>query len=120
MDDVTSQVDAEIASDGSRQRLLRVRLSHHHTTSLCRILAFPNHGDYWAGRDEVDEFVVKWLVLQVDVVLFNVFFRSLHELHSNELEAALFESLDDVTNKPALNSVRLHHDKSAVGVRHGR
>ena len=44
----------------------------------------------------------------------------LHELHSDELEAALFESLDDVANESALDSVGLHHDESAVRVRHGR
>lgn len=120
MNDVATEVDAEIASDGSWQRLLGIGLSHHHATSLSRVLAFPNHGDDWSGRDEVDELVVEGLVFQVDVVFFDVLFRSLHEFHGDELEAALFESLDDVADESALDSVGFHHDESAVGVRHGR
>jgi len=120
VNDVAPEIDAKVASDGSWQRLLRIRLSHHHATRLSRVLPLPYHGDDGTGRDKVDEFVVERFILQVDVVLLYVLFRSLHELHSDELEAALFESLDDVADESALDSVGLHHDESAVRVRHGR
>ena len=52
-------------------------------------------------------------------MLFHVFFGRLHKLHGNEFESTLLESFDDVTDESALDSVRLHHDESAVRVRHG-
>jgi len=119
VNDVAPKVDAEISSDGSGQGLLWVGLSHHHTTSLGCVLSFPDHGNDGTGRDEVDEFVVEWLVFQIDVMLLDMLFGSLHKLHGDELEAALFKSLNNVTDKSALDSVRLHHDESAVRVRHG-
>ena len=52
--------------------------------------------------------------LEINVVLLEMLFGSLHELHGNEFESTLFKSLDDVTDESALNSVRLHHDESAI------
>jgi len=97
---------------------LRICLAHHHTSGLGGVLALPNHGNDGAGGDEIDELVVKRLVLQVDVMLLNMLPRSLHKLHGDELEAPLFESLDDVADESTLDAVRLDHDESAVGVRH--
>jgi hypothetical protein len=36
-----------------------------------------------------------------------VFFSSVDELQSDELEAALFETVDDVANEPSLDTVGL-------------
>jgi len=118
VNDVTAQVDAVITTDRAREGLLRVRLAHHHTSSLGGVLALPNHGNDGPRRDEIDEFVVKGLVFQVDVMLLDMLPGSLHELHGDELETSLFESLDDVADESALDAVRLDHDESAVGVRH--
>jgi len=118
VNDVTAQVDAVITTDRAREGLLRVRLAHHHTSSLGGVLALPNHGNDRPRRDEIDEFVVKGLVFQVDVMLLDMLPGSLHELHGDELEASLFESLDDVADESALDAIRLDHDESAVGVRH--
>ena len=51
--------------------------------------------------------------LEIDVMLFHVFFGRLHELHGNEFESTLLEPFDDVPDEPALNSVRLHHDEGS-------
>ena len=51
--------------------------------------------------------------LEIDVVLLEMLFGSLHELHSDEFESSLLESFDDVTDESALNSIGLHHDESA-------
>jgi len=118
VDDVSPQIHAEVPADGSRERLLRVRLTHHHAAGLCGVLAFPHHGNNGSGGDEIDEFVVERFVLQVDVVLLNVLSGSLHKFHSDELEPSLLKSLDDVTDESSLYSVGFHHDESAVGVRH--
>ena len=40
----------------------------------------------------------------------------LQEFESDELESFLFESLNDVSDKAALNSVRLDHQVSAFSV----
>jgi len=118
VDDVATEIDAIVAANGTRQRLLRIRLAHHHATSLGRVLAFPHHRNDWSRRDEVDEFVVKGLVLQIDVVLLDMFFRTLHKLHGDEFEASLFESLDDVADESSLDAVGFDHDEGAVRVRH--
>jgi len=72
VNDVATQIDAEVTTNGSWERLLRVGLAHHHTASLGGVLAFPNHGDNGSRRDEIDELVVEGLVLQVDVMLLNM------------------------------------------------
>jgi len=118
MNNIASKIETEVSSDGSGQGLLRVGLSHHHAASLGSVFALPNHGNNGAGRNEADELVVERLASQVDVVLFDVLRGSLHELHGDEFEAALFESLDDVADEAALDAIWLHHDESAVGVRH--
>jgi len=118
VDDVSSQIDAKVPANGSRERLLRVGFAHHHATGFGGVFALPHHRDDGSGGDEIDEFVVKRLVLQVDVVLLNVLSGSLHKFHSDELEPSLLESLDDVTDESSLYSVGFHHDESAVGVRH--
>jgi len=119
VDDIAPEIDAEVAANGTGKRLLRIRLPHHLTTGQGGVLALPNHRDNRSGGDEVDQLGVKRLVLQVDVMLADELFGSLHELHGDELESSLFESLDDVADESALNAVRLHHDESAVGIRHG-
>jgi len=119
VNDVASKIDAEVAADRTGKRLLRISLSHHLTTGQGSVLALPHHRNNRSGGDEVDQLGIKWLVLQVDVMLADVLFGSLHELHGDELEPSLFESLDDVANESTLDAVGLHHDESAVGVRHG-
>jgi len=118
VNDVATQVDAEITANRSWEGLLRISLTHHHSASFGGILAFPHHGNDGTRGDELDELVVKGLVFQVDIMLLDMLCRSLHEFHGDKLEASLLESFDDITDESALDSVRLHHDESAVGVRH--
>ena len=51
--------------------------------------------------------------LEIDVMLFDVFFGGLHKLHGNEFEATLLEPLDDVPNESALDTIGLHHDEGS-------
>jgi len=118
VNDVATQVDAEITANRSWEGLLRISLTHHHSASFGGILAFPHHGNDGTRGDELDELVVKGLVFQVDIMLLDMLRRSLHEFHGDKLEASLLESFDDITDESALDSIRLHHDESAVGVRH--
>jgi len=116
VDDVAPEVEAEVAADRTRQRRLRIGFAHHHSACLGRVLSLPDHRDDWAGRHEVAETVVKWFILEIDVVLFQVFFGTLHELHGDELESPLFESLNDVADQTALDAVGFHHDEGTLRV----
>lgn len=46
--------------------------------------------------------------------LFQFFDCCFDHLHSNELEASLFEALDDFVNEAALNSIGLDGDECAL------
>jgi len=116
VDDVAAEIETEITADGSRERGLGVSFSHHHSAGLGGILALPNHWHHGTRRHELAKAIVKRFTLEIDVVLLQVLFRTLHELHGDEFESSLLESFDDITNESALNAIGLHHDKSALVV----
>jgi len=116
VDDVATEVEAEVTTDGTGQGSLRIGFSHHHSSSLSGVLALPNHRHDGARGHEVAKAIVERLVLEIDVMLLEMLFGSLHELHGDEFESSLLESLNDVTDETALNTVRLHHDESALRV----
>jgi len=116
VDDITTQIQAKVTTDRTRQGSLRIGFSHHHSASFGGILAFPNHRHHGTRGHEVTKTLVEGLVLEINVVLLEMLFGSLHELHGDEFEAALLESLDDIADESTLNSIRLHHDESAFGV----
>jgi hypothetical protein len=45
------------------------------------------------------------------VVAFHLFLSSLYKLKANQFEALPLEPRNNLANNPALNSVRLYHDK---------
>jgi len=116
MDDVTAQIKAKVTADGTGEGSLRVGFTHHHSAGFGGVLAFPNHRHHRTRGHEVAKSVVKGLVLEIDVVLLEMLFGSLHKLHGDEFESSLLESLDDVADESALNSIGLHHDESAFRV----
>ena len=59
-----------------------------------------------------DETLEERLVRQILVVLLKVLLGRRDHLESNELVAALLESLDDIANQAALDAVRLDRDKA--------
>jgi len=113
VDDVATEIDAEVTTDGAGKGSLRIRFAHHHSAGLGSVFSFPDHWDNWAGGHEVAETTVERLVLEIDVMLFDVFFGGLHKLHGNEFEATLLEPLDDVPNESALDTIGLHHDEGS-------
>jgi len=116
VDDVTTEIKAKVTADGTRKRSLRIGFTHHHSASLGCVFAFPNHRHNGTRGHEVAKSVVEGLVLEIDVVLLEMLFGSLHELHGDEFESSLLESFDDVTDESTLNSIGLHHDESAFRV----
>ena len=46
------------------------------------------------------------------------YYLYLHELHGDEFESLLLESLDDVADEEALDAVGLDHDEGSLGRRH--
>jgi len=116
VDDVATEIEAKVTADGTGQGSLRIGFSHHHSASLGGILALPHHWHHGTRRHEFAKPIVERLVLEIDVMLLEMLFGALHKLHSNEFESTLLESLDDITHKTPLNTVRLHHDESALRV----
>merc|ERR1711990_37016 len=80
----------------------------------------PDHRDDRTRRHEGYQSGVKRLVLEIDIVLLQMLFGTLHELHGNQFEAAPFEPFDYVAHESALHAIRFHHDKSPLRVRHTR
>jgi hypothetical protein len=65
------------------------------------------------GLDHTGE---EGLVLEVGVVLLEVLLGRGSELEGSDLEAALLEAGDDLTDETALDAVRLDHDVSLLVV----
>lgn len=64
----------------------------------------------------LDQTRIKWLVLEVYVVLLCVFLCYVHKLHSDKLVALSFETTNDLTDETSLYSVRLDGDECPLGV----
>ena len=58
MNDVSSDIDAEIASDSSRSRISGIGFAQHESAGLDSVQAFPNHGQDWTGG-HVSDFAEK-------------------------------------------------------------
>lgn len=105
--DVASDLDGVVSSDGAGKRSLWVSFAKHHTAHLDDVQAFPNHGADWARVHVLDQTGEEWLGGQISVVLLEVFLAWHAELHGDELESSLLESLEDLSDKSSLDTVGL-------------
>lgn len=69
VDDVASDLDAEVATDGTRQRVGGVGGTEHLAAGLDHIQTLPNHGDDWAGVHVVDQSGEEGAAGQISIVL---------------------------------------------------
>jgi len=118
MDDISSNFDTVVSTDGSGQGFERIGLSHHLASNLDNIGALPDHGTNRVASHVLDQTSKEGLVKKVKIVLLAMFLSSLHHLHGDELKSPGFESPDDFTGKSPLDAIRLHDDESTFG-RHG-
>lgn len=148
--DVASDLDAEVSADGSGQGIGGVGGSQHLAAGLDDVQALPDHRDDGSGAHVVDQSGEEGTGAQVSVVLLQELLLGLwgvqgwglesgfqcshnlektwrgaagvfrcaithpHELHGDQLEALLLETLDDLANQSTLDGIGLDHDKSAL------
>merc|ERR1712168_698896 len=119
MNDVTTHIDGEITTDGTRLGFQGVRLPQQHSTLSHNILPLPHH---WYHRSRCDVFHQRreeGLGAQIRIMLVEEVGSSLHELHSHQFVATLFESLDDFGDEVSCDAVWLDHDERSFGCHGG-
>lgn len=119
MADVAANREAEVTTDGADGGLQRVGSTEHDAASLNSIETLPDHRNNRARRHVFDQAREKGLALEVRIVVLEMLLRRLNELEGNQLEASLLEPLCDLSNEAPLDAIRLDHDISALGGRHG-
>lgn len=118
MGNVSTHVNGEVTSDGTRGRLQWVGGTQDGSTLLDNILAFPDGGQDWTRQHVRQQGWEEWLLLQVLVVVSQQRLGWLAQLDTNQLEASVLESGDDRGNQSSLDSVGLNGNKGSLVVRH--
>ena len=104
MDDVASDLNAEVTADGAGQRVGGVGGAEHLATGLDHIQTLPHHGHHGAGVHVVHESGEEGAGGQISVVLLQQLLGGPGELQGDQLEALLLEALDDLADEPALDA----------------
>ena len=112
--DVSTNINAEVSSDGSWGGAQWVGLSEHGSSLLDDILSLPNHGDNGSASHVLDKTWEEGLGAEVSVVLLEQLFAGLDELQGDQLVPSLLESLDDLSNESSLDTVWLDHDEGSL------
>ena len=110
VDDVSSDVDAEVSSNGAWLWIEWLGGSEHLSSGLDGIVTLPDHAAHWSWGGVINESLEEWLWAQVSVVLLELLFSWLSKLHGNELESLSLESGDNLSDEASLDSVWLDHD----------
>lgn len=114
MDDVPTNIDAEITAYCARSGLGRLRDAHHGARYAHHIGAFPDHSADGAAGQELAEASKEGSGGVFLIMLFNKVLRGYKELHGNKFEAPTLEAGDDLTDKTALDAIRFHHEESTL------
>mmetsp|Transcript_12186 Transcript_12186/g.24609 ORF Transcript_12186/g.24609 Transcript_12186/m.24609 type:complete len:261 (-) Transcript_12186:53-835(-) len=116
MADVTSDFDAEVSTDGSREGLGGGGGAKHLASSGDDVLSLPHHRTDWTGREIGSDVLEERLGLKVVVVTLGLGLSGTEQFHANELEALLFETADDLSDVLSLHSIRLDGDEGPFHV----
>jgi len=111
---VSTNIDAKITADGTRLRVSWLSGSKHLSACFDSIIAFPNHGTNWTRAHVLDKTSKETLLGEISVMFLHVLFAGTAKFHGDKLKAFLLESLDDLTDKTTLHSIRLDHDEGAL------
>jgi len=114
MADVAADINAEVSTDGAWVRVKRFSGAKHLSASSNSVVSLPDHGANWTGIHVFDEASEESLLGEVSVVLFEVSFAGLADLHGNQLEASLFKALNDGADETTLDTIRLNHNEGAL------
>ncbi len=114
VDDVASNLHAQVATDGSGGGVKGVGGAHKEASALDAVGALPHHGHDGAGGEELHQAAEEGLVGQVGIVRSGLLLSGVHQLHANQLPALGLETLDDLAHLLALHSVGLAGDEGAL------
>ena len=112
--DVTPDMEAEVTTDSTRVGRKRLGLAEHLAASLDCVKALPDHAADGSAGHVLDKAGEELLLLEISVVVLEKFTGWCLELQGLELEATVFEALDDLSDKTTLDAVGLHHDVGAL------
>jgi hypothetical protein len=80
---VSTDINAEISSDGSGGGSKRVGLSQHGSALFDGIFSFPDHGNNGSASHILDQTWEKGFFAEIGVVLFEVFLGGLNEFQGD-------------------------------------
>ncbi len=114
MDEVVLHADAEIAANGARRGFRAVGHTHHRPADRDRLAAFQDHRERRTGGQELQQRIVERLAAVDRVMLFGQVARRLDQLESDELQALLFEALQNGPDETAMDGVGFEKDQGAL------
>jgi len=112
MDDIFAFSSTKITSDRSNLCLDWVSRTDYFAACCDDKVALKNHLAYWAFQHISHDSWEEIFPLVLFVVAFHLFLSCLNKLKANQFEALPLETRNNLADNPALNSVRLYHDKS--------
>lgn len=116
--DVASDVKSEVTTDGARGRGEGVGGTEKGAAGLDGVLTLPDGGNDRARHHVLEQAREEGLLLQVTVVVAEEVLAGLSHLESDELEATVLETTEDLGDESTLDTVGLNHDESLLSVRH--
>ena len=113
MNDIFTEVDSEVASDGARFRGVWVGRADHLSTALDDVVPFPNHGDYWSRAGKSDQGSKEGAFLVFSIVLLESSLPWLGHVKPHKLVSLAFESRYDLSYHASLDAIWLDHNERA-------
>jgi hypothetical protein len=105
MANVPSQINRKVSSDRSRLGRQGLSLSQHLSTLFNDILSLPAHAYDRSRRKELSQSLEEWFFGQIGIMGFGHFLRRPYHFQSYQLVAAFFESGNDISYNPPLDTV---------------
>jgi hypothetical protein len=114
VDDVSSDVNAEVSSDGTWLRVGWLGGTEHLSSGLDGVVTFPDHSDDWSRDSVLDERWEETLGGKIGVVSLELGLSWSALLHGNELESFSLKSGYNLSNESSLDTIWLDHDKGSL------
>jgi len=113
VNEVEGVAQTEVAADGAGLGLAGLCGAHHLAGDGDGVLAGDGEDDYGGAGHELNQAGIKRLAFVRFVVRLGEAWGNARQLHANDLEAALFETGDDLPNKVSLNGIGLQDEESS-------
>merc|ERR1719244_1993050 len=114
MDDVTTDLDTKISSDGARLAVSGISFPQHNSAGLDSVLTLPDHGDNRATSHVLHQTREETSSRQISIMLPKVSLARLHHPDGHQLEPLGLEPLDNLPHQTSLYPVRFDHDKGSL------